>query len=80
MMTRAEALRWIAQTFEESPDHITEATTRDQIAAWDSLGVLTLMAGLDQEFGIVLPDGKIQTLQSVADVLGVLKEHSKLSD
>ena len=79
-MTRAETLKWIGQIFEESADQITPATARDEIAAWDSLGTLALLAGLDQEFGILVSDRDIQAIKTVNDILEVLKKNSKLSD
>ncbi len=79
-MSRAEALKWIANTFEESPDRLTAETSRDSIPAWDSLGVLTLMAGLDQEFGLLLSDTELRPMKSVQDILDVLQKNGKLSD
>lgn len=79
-MSQQDALKWIAQTFEESPDKITPATPREEIAAWDSLGVLTLMAGLDQEMGIVLSDAEIRSLNSVGDILEILRKNGKLAE
>jgi len=78
-MSQSEALRWIAQTFEESPERITAETSRDRIPAWDSLGVLTLMAGLDQDFGILLSDAELRPMTSVGDILKVLQAHGKIS-
>lgn len=78
-MSQLEALRWIAQTFEESPERITADTPRDRIAAWDSLGVLTLMAGLDQDFGVLLSDAELRPMTSVGDILKVLQAHGKIS-
>jgi acyl carrier protein len=79
-MSRAEALKWIANIFEEPVNQITPETSRDNIPAWDSLGVLTLMAGLDQEFGLLLSDAELRPMKSVQDILDVLKKGGKLSE
>ena len=79
-MTSAEAQKWVAELFEESPDRITPASTRADIAAWDSLGVLTLMAGLNQQFEIVLSNDEIAAIDSVNDILTLLKNSGKLTD
>ncbi len=79
-MSVTEALQWIARTFEEPVQRISADTSRDQIAAWDSLGVLPLMAALDQDFGIVLAAGEIQSLDSVAKILEVLRQRGKLTE
>jgi acyl carrier protein len=65
--------------YEESPDRVTPDTIRDEIPAWDSLGVLTLMASLDSDFGIVLSDDDIQSVKSVRDVLEIMRRNGKLT-
>ena len=78
-MTHSEALKSIAELFEETPDRITPETSRDAIAAWDSLGVLTLMSYLHGEFGIILSDGELKSMKTVNDILIVLQENGKLA-
>ena len=77
-MTKEEALEWIAELFEESVENITPETPRDEIPAWDSLGILTLMARLDEDFEILLEEEEVQELRSVNDILEALRRHSKL--
>lgn len=79
-ITRAEAVQWVARTFEEPPDRLTEETSRDQIPAWDDLGILTLIANLDQDFGLVLPAGEVQDFRNVGEILEMLKKRGWLSD
>jgi acyl carrier protein len=78
-MTEREAMEWIARVFETSPNELTRDTPRESVAAWDSLGVLTLMASLDSEFGIVLTDDDVQAIKTVGDILHVMKRHGKLA-
>ncbi len=68
-MSNDEHMRWLASIFDEPAANLNEATRRDQIYGWDSLGMLTLMAELDEKFGIQLTDKDIEGLQSVGDVL-----------
>ena len=77
-MNQKEALTWIGVLFEESPEKIQPDTKREAIKAWDSLGVLTLMAALDEEFDIVLTEEEMQTMQSVQDILNVLNKNGKI--
>jgi acyl carrier protein len=77
-MTQREAIEWIAKVFEASSEHLTPDTLRDDIPAWDSLGVLTLMASLDSDFGIVLTDDDIQAIKKVGDILDVMRRNGKL--
>lgn len=78
-MMQQEAIAWIAKVFEIMPEQLTPDTHRDEIPAWDSLGVLTLMAALDSEFGIVLTDEDIQHIKTVGDLLAAMRQHGKLN-
>jgi acyl carrier protein len=77
-MNTDEALEWIAELFEEAVENIKSETPRDEIPAWDSLGILTLMARLDEDFEILLEEEEVQELRSVGDILDALKRHEKL--
>ena len=45
IMNTQDAVSWIAEIFEEPPEGVSADTPREEIPGWDSLGVLTLMAG-----------------------------------
>lgn len=78
MTTQDDALKWIGEMFEESAP-LTPETLRENIPMWDSLGTLTLMAGLDEKFGIMLPDEELKAMAKVDDILAVLRREGKLS-
>ena len=71
----SEILAWVAEVFETPAEKILPETRRDEIDAWDSLGILTLMAKMDEDFHILLTDEEIQRLNSVRDICDVLREH-----
>jgi acyl carrier protein len=77
-MTQPEALQWIANLFEESVDNIQADTSRLDIPAWDSLGVLTLMADLSDRFDITLTNEELTSMKRVRDILAVLERHGQL--
>lgn len=77
-METQDALQWIAEVFEESPGRIGEGTLREQIPGWDSLGTLSLIAGLDERFDIQLSEQDIESLKGVADLLDLLRRHGAL--
>jgi acyl carrier protein len=79
VVSRDEALEWIAGLFEEPVDNVQPGTPRDAIRAWDSLGMLVLMAGLDERFDINLDTDDLGSLKGVDDILAVLERHGKLS-
>ena len=78
-MTERAAVEWIAKVFETSPDQLTPDTHRDNVPAWDSLGVLTLMASLDSDLGIVLTDDDVQAVKTIGDILDVIRRNGKLT-
>ncbi|HWP99578.1 MAG TPA: acyl carrier protein [Vicinamibacterales bacterium] len=77
-MTLEEALGWLAELFEEPRGKLQASTRRDEIAAWDSLGQLVLMSGLDERFGIRLQQTELAKLASVGDILDILRRHGRL--
>jgi acyl carrier protein len=55
------------------------STRREEIPAWDSLGVLSLIAALDEEFDIRLSENEIQDMKSVEDILQLFKSRELLN-
>ena len=78
-MSQQEALKWFADLFGLPPASITPATTRTEVLTWNSLGVLTLMAALDETFNLVTNDTDMRAMQKVGDVLDLLRQHGKLA-
>jgi len=78
-MNIEEALIWVADLFEEPVEDIQPETLREDIPAWDSLGVLTLMASLDEDFDILLTDEEMQGLQKIDDIFEILRSKGHLS-
>ena len=78
-MMQQEAIAWVAKVFEIAPEKLRPDTHRDEIPVWDSLGVLSLMAALDSDFGIVLTDEDIQHIKTVGDLLAIMRQHGKLN-
>jgi acyl carrier protein len=79
-MTTQEATTWIAILFQESVESLTPETPRDAVPAWDSLGELTMMADMDEKFGIVLTDSQLRAMTRVDDILQVLRNNGKITD
>jgi acyl carrier protein len=78
-ITQEQALDWLAGVFNEPRANLTPETPRDAIASWDSLGVLTLMAEMDEKFDLVLSDEEMRALTTVGDVLDLLRARGKLN-
>jgi acyl carrier protein len=54
---------------------ITPETKREVLERWDSLGMLTLIAALDDEFSVVLEEDEMVKLTTVGSILDVLRKH-----
>jgi len=70
-----DEIEWIADVFEMSVNEISSEMKREDIEAWDSLGTLTLMSRLDEDFEILLSEDEIQNLRSVKDIIEILRTH-----
>jgi acyl carrier protein len=63
----------IAQTFQIPVANVMATSRAGDIAAWDSLGHVTLMMSLEQTFDIQLDVEDFPTLNSVPAILAFLK-------
>jgi len=79
-ISTAAAMQMLAESFEEPVGNLTPDTERDSVAGWDSMGALTLMAELDERFGIVLTAEQSAQMRHIRDVLELLRSHGALSD
>jgi acyl carrier protein len=79
-MKEHEALLFITKTFGEKPENIRPDTRKDDIPNWDSIGTISLMAELDEQFGIMLEEKDFESLNRIDDILQVLRRHGKLLD
>ena len=77
-MTLHDALDWICAIFEEAPGNLRPETPREDVPLWDSMGVLALMAGMDEKFGIVMSDADIKAMKTVGDIVAILGKHGKI--
>jgi len=58
---------------EESVD-ITPQAKLSELSGWDSMGILLLMAELDEKFGITLQEQHIKSLQTIADIVAIIRD------
>jgi acyl carrier protein len=76
-MTTFEQLQQvIATTLNIAPQKITETTTDEDIAAWDSLGHVNLMMALEQTFDVYLDVEDFPLLNSVPAIIQYLQKRS----
>ncbi len=78
-ITTTDAIKMLAEAFDEPVTKLAAEVARDSIPGWDSMGALTLMAELDERFGIELSADESKKMTHVRDVLALLKQHGALA-
>jgi acyl carrier protein len=68
MTDHAGFLSWCGNLFDESAENLTLETAREEIPGWDSMGILLLMADLDEAHGIQLSESELEELKTLGDI------------
>lgn len=76
----SQALSMIAEAINTPEDEVQPATSLEDLEGWDSMGVLLLMAELDERFSLLLEEETIGSFSTVADILKRLKDAGVLLD
>ncbi len=58
--------------FDIDPQCVSMETTADDIAAWDSVGHLSLAGNLEEVFGISLDVDELMEMESVRKIVGII--------
>lgn len=74
LLTENDVLVMIAQTLMIDSSAITPATRKEKIPEWDSLGIISIMAMLEDEFQITLSIEEAAALNGMPDLLAVLRK------
>ncbi len=70
----------IATAINAPEDQVQPDTELQNLEWWDSMGVLLLMAELDERFGIILEEETISSFAKVSDILKILIDADALVD
>lgn len=62
--------------FDDDDIELDEETTADDIDDWDSLNHITLMAAVEDEFGIRFTMGEVSGMKNVGEMAQIIKERS----
>lgn len=73
-MTTSEMLTWLGELFDTDSNSLTLETKKEDIPAWDSLGVVMLMADLDEKFNITISNEELEALDSINAIFKFLME------
>jgi acyl carrier protein len=64
----------VANTFEISPDAISDDTSPETLSNWNSLGSVRLLMALQEEFLVEFSNAEILAMRSVALIRRVLRK------
>lgn len=59
---------------------LTIETRLVNVPAWDSMGILLLMAEMDERFGITMNEAALANLKSTADIVDVVRRAGLLTE
>jgi acyl carrier protein len=71
---RQQLMQALATVFQEPPEALDEARTRESIQAWDSMGTLMLIAELDERLHLTLEEAELKKLTSIGDIFALLRQ------
>ena len=71
----ARVQRIVAALFDAPPESITVDCSPQTLPKWDSMGHLTLVLQLEEDFGVQLTAEEVESMQSIGDVVRVLDAH-----
>lgn len=66
--------RTMAAVFQEDIDRITDDTTPGTLQSWDSIGQMTLIVALEEEFDVRFSDEHTDRLRSFTDAVSIVED------
>ena len=79
-ITKSETLKLLSNIFEEPIANLSPYVLREDIPGWNSMGILSLMAELDERFGIILNADEARQLAKIEDVFQLLRRHGVFTE
>jgi acyl carrier protein len=72
-MTKTEFIEKLAQELSIAPGELAIDAELSSISSWDSLGKMGVLALIDSELRMVLPQGSLQKCKTVYDLVCLVK-------
>ena len=71
-MTKNEFLNMLEEIVEADPDTVASEQSLDDLEGWDSLAIVSFIAMVDNNFGLILSPSKIEKCETVTDLILLL--------
>lgn len=65
----------VARVFNLDPSEVTDQSSKETIAEWDSMGHLSLVTGLEEEFKVSLAIADAMEMTSIQHIKKILKDY-----
>ena len=78
LRTENDVLTMVAQTLLIDPPTITPTTRKEKVPEWDSMGIISILAMLEDEFQIDMSVEEAVALNGMPDLLSMLRKNNKL--
>lgn len=65
----------VARIFSLDPSEVTDRSSKETIAEWDSMGHLSLITGLEEEFKVSIAIADAMEMTSVQHIKRILKDY-----
>lgn len=65
----------VARIFSLDPSEVTDRSSRETIEEWDSMGHLSLITGLEEEFKVSIAIADAMEMTSVQHIKRILKDY-----
>lgn len=78
LCTENDVVEMVAQTLLIDPSIITPATRKEKIPEWDSMGIISILAMLEDQFHMTMSVEKAVALNGMPDLLEMLRKNNKL--
>jgi acyl carrier protein len=65
----------VAKIFSLDPSEVTDRSSKETIAEWDSMGHLSLITGLEEEFKVSIAIVDAMAMTSVQHIKRILKDY-----
>ena len=72
-MDNREKIAKLEEIMELDEGTLTEETSLDDVAEWDSIAAISYIALLDEEYGVSITAKEINSFKTVADAISYMK-------
>ena len=69
----SRVVRILSDVLDVPAAQLNMATTRDDVASWDSVGIVNILTALEVELGVSIPIDDAAEMISVAKILSIVR-------